>query len=128
MKVVFDENVFDEIDHFHPNFDESVPNQGEGASCRAASGRLMGAPCVATKQFPPRLFHTICGLSSCPTQSWRVTVFINIVSGARAMGARCEQVLPESLRMHARRRCPAHVSLMAPKYALAKSNGPSKSP
>ena len=24
MKVVFDENVFDEIDHFHPNFDESV--------------------------------------------------------------------------------------------------------
>ena len=26
MKVVFDENVFDEIDHFHPNFDESVPN------------------------------------------------------------------------------------------------------
>ena len=30
MKVVFDENVFDEIDHFHPNFDESVPNRGEG--------------------------------------------------------------------------------------------------
>ena len=27
MKVVFDENVFDEIDHFHPNFDESVPNR-----------------------------------------------------------------------------------------------------
>ena len=27
MKVVFDENFFDEIDHFHPNFDESVPNQ-----------------------------------------------------------------------------------------------------
>ena len=26
MKVVFDENVFDENDHFHPNFDESVPN------------------------------------------------------------------------------------------------------
>ena len=26
MKVVFDENVFEEIDHFHPNFDESVPN------------------------------------------------------------------------------------------------------
>ena len=26
MKVVFDENFFDEIDHFHPNFDESVPN------------------------------------------------------------------------------------------------------
>ena len=26
MKVVFDENVFDEIDHFHPNFDESAPN------------------------------------------------------------------------------------------------------
>ena len=24
--MVFDENVFDEIDHFHPNFDESVPN------------------------------------------------------------------------------------------------------
>ena len=22
MKVVFDENLFDEIDHFHPNFDE----------------------------------------------------------------------------------------------------------
>ena len=27
MKVVFDENVFDDIDHFHPNFDESVPNR-----------------------------------------------------------------------------------------------------
>ena len=27
MKVVFDENVFDENDHFHPNFDESVPYQ-----------------------------------------------------------------------------------------------------
>ena len=27
MKVVFDENFFDEIDHFHPNFDESEPNQ-----------------------------------------------------------------------------------------------------
>ena len=27
MKVVFDENVFDEIDHFRPNFDESVPNR-----------------------------------------------------------------------------------------------------
>ena len=33
MKVVFDEsgffddNLFDEIDHFHPNFDESVPNR-----------------------------------------------------------------------------------------------------
>ena len=27
MKVVFDENGFDEIDHFHPNFDESVPNR-----------------------------------------------------------------------------------------------------
>ena len=27
IKVVFDENVFDEIDHFHPNFDESVPNR-----------------------------------------------------------------------------------------------------
>ena len=27
MKVVFDENFFDEIDHFHPNFDESVPNR-----------------------------------------------------------------------------------------------------
>ena len=26
MKVVFDESGFDEIDHFHPNFDESVPN------------------------------------------------------------------------------------------------------
>ena len=26
IKVVFDENFFDEIDHFHPNFDESVPN------------------------------------------------------------------------------------------------------
>ena len=26
MKVVFDEKFFDEIDHFHPNFDESVPN------------------------------------------------------------------------------------------------------
>ncbi len=26
MKVDFDENFFDEIDHFHPNFDESVPN------------------------------------------------------------------------------------------------------
>ena len=26
MKVVFDENVFDENDHFHPNFDESAPN------------------------------------------------------------------------------------------------------
>ena len=26
MKVVFDENFFDEIDHFHPNFDESVPD------------------------------------------------------------------------------------------------------
>ena len=26
MKVVFDEIFFDEIDHFHPNFDESVPN------------------------------------------------------------------------------------------------------
>ena len=26
MKVVFDENFFDEIDHFDPNFDESVPN------------------------------------------------------------------------------------------------------
>ena len=26
MKVVFDENFFDEIDHFHPNFDESLPN------------------------------------------------------------------------------------------------------
>ena len=24
--MVFDENFFDEIDHFHPNFDESVPN------------------------------------------------------------------------------------------------------
>ena len=30
MKVVFDENVFDEIDHFHSNFDESVPNQATG--------------------------------------------------------------------------------------------------
>ena len=28
--MVFDENVFDEIDHFHPNFDESVPNQETG--------------------------------------------------------------------------------------------------
>ena len=27
MKVVFDENLFDEIDHFHPSFDESVPNR-----------------------------------------------------------------------------------------------------
>ena len=27
MKVVFDEFFFDEIDHFHPNFDESVPDQ-----------------------------------------------------------------------------------------------------
>ena len=27
MKVVFDETFFDEIDHFHPNFDESVPNR-----------------------------------------------------------------------------------------------------
>ena len=26
MKVVFDEKFFDEIDHFHPNFDESMPN------------------------------------------------------------------------------------------------------
>ena len=26
MKVVFDENLFDEIGHFHPNVDESVPN------------------------------------------------------------------------------------------------------
>ena len=26
MKVVFDEKIFDEIDHFHPNFDESVPD------------------------------------------------------------------------------------------------------
>ena len=25
--MVFDENFFDEIDHFHPNFDESVPNR-----------------------------------------------------------------------------------------------------
>ena len=24
--MVFDESDFDEIDHFHPNFDESVPN------------------------------------------------------------------------------------------------------
>ena len=30
MKVVFDENFFDEIDHFHPNFDESVPDLGVG--------------------------------------------------------------------------------------------------
>ena len=29
MKVVFDEIFFDEIDHFHPNFDESVPNPSE---------------------------------------------------------------------------------------------------
>ena len=27
MKVVFVEIFFDEIDHFHPNFDESVPNR-----------------------------------------------------------------------------------------------------
>ena len=27
MKVVFDEKVFDEIDHFHPNFNESEPNR-----------------------------------------------------------------------------------------------------
>ena len=26
MKMVFDESGFDEIDHFHPNFDESAPN------------------------------------------------------------------------------------------------------
>ena len=27
MKVVFDDSFFDEIDHFHPNFDESEPNR-----------------------------------------------------------------------------------------------------
>ena len=35
MKVVFDENVFDEIDHFHPNFDESVPNHGPNQNANA---------------------------------------------------------------------------------------------
>ena len=29
MKVAFDESGFDEIDHFHPNFDESVPNRSQ---------------------------------------------------------------------------------------------------
>ena len=33
MKVVFDENVFDEIDHFHPNFDESEPDRQSGTGC-----------------------------------------------------------------------------------------------
>ena len=28
LKVVFDEFFFDEIDHFHPIFDESVPDPG----------------------------------------------------------------------------------------------------
>ena len=32
MKVVCDENSFDEIDHFHPNFDESAPNQPHNES------------------------------------------------------------------------------------------------
>ena len=33
MKVVFDENLSDEIDHFHLNFDESILNRGP-LSCR----------------------------------------------------------------------------------------------
>ena len=32
MNVVFDENFFNEIDHFHPNFDESVPNPSRTTS------------------------------------------------------------------------------------------------
>ena len=35
MKVVFDESGFDEIDHFHPNFDESEPNPSVVRLCRA---------------------------------------------------------------------------------------------
>ena len=49
MKVVFDENVFDEIDHFHPNFDESVPNRT--ALCRTALRRT--AQNFALFFFPP---------------------------------------------------------------------------
>ena len=33
MKVVFDETFFDEIDHFRPNFDESVPNRADALKC-----------------------------------------------------------------------------------------------
>ena len=33
MKVIFDEIFFDEIDHFHPNFDESVPNPRVSQTC-----------------------------------------------------------------------------------------------
>ena len=30
MKVVFDENFFDEIDHFHPNFDPYLTRDNMG--------------------------------------------------------------------------------------------------
>ena len=40
MIVVFDENVFDEIDHFHPNFDESVPNPRSHHSGSCSTDRV----------------------------------------------------------------------------------------
>ena len=77
MKVVFDERVFDEfffdeIDHFHPNFDESVPNrplavgsQQVGATRLPAS--LFRTPIDGPGLQPHAQDHTLCvSVLSCP--------------------------------------------------------------
>ena len=47
MKVVFDENFFDEIDHFHPHFDETAPNRHviphDWKTCRNANHPVRAA-------------------------------------------------------------------------------------
>ena len=54
MKVVFDENVFDEIDHFHPNFDESVPNRCSCEDWKRLKSKLIGC---TNQQLPVTLLE-----------------------------------------------------------------------
>ena len=50
MKMVFDENFFDEIDHFHPNFDESVPDR---LQCNIPCFRSCAGCCSELHVFVP---------------------------------------------------------------------------
>ena len=55
MKVVFDESGFDEIDHFHPDFDESVPNPRTRHSSTAVWRRHnRSISCISCRAMPCR--------------------------------------------------------------------------
>ena len=91
MKVVFDENVFNDIDHFHPNFDESVPNLH--TVTRTASGRLGQA--LVMRQSTVAFERISCPMCSRSSLLESGTLFLRVFASGNSC-SRCVWVLISS--------------------------------